>query len=128
MTDARQPAISHSEKTLYVNIRELIVAARRSVARGVDLAQVWTNFEIGRHIVEHEQQGEVRADYGKEVVKNLARRLMNEFGNGFSERNLAYMRTFYLLYQKRMPILQTPSAISSADKKLQTSSAKSPPF
>ena len=65
-------------------IRELICRARTTVARGVDLVQVHTNFEIGRRIVEQEQKGKHRAAYGKEVIKALAERLTGEFGNGFS--------------------------------------------
>jgi hypothetical protein len=61
-------------------------------------------------IVEQEQQGKGQAAYGKEVVKALAGRLTGEFGSGFSERNLAYMRTFYLLYWQRPSILQSALA------------------
>jgi hypothetical protein len=68
-------------------IRELIAGARTTVARGVDLVQVHTNFEIGRRIVEEEQRGEDRAAYGAEVVKALAERLTSEFGKGFSASN-----------------------------------------
>lgn len=121
-----------SQDTLYERIRELIVAARQTVARGVDLVQVRTNFEIGRHIIEHEQQGEQRAAYGKEVIKQLAEQLGREFGDGFSARNLASMRTFFLCYRERSPILQTLSANSIESSSpaempniLQTSSAKS---
>jgi len=88
-------------------IRELIAGARTTVARGVDLVQVHTNFEIGRRIVQEEHRGKDRAAYGKEVVKALADRLTGEFGKGFSISNLAYMRSFYLLYQDRNPILQS---------------------
>lgn len=90
-----------SEAALYEHIRELVINARRSVARGVDLVQVGTNFEIGRHIVEHEQQGDARADYGKKVVKHLAGKLSAEFGRGFSKSNLEYMRRFFLAYRER---------------------------
>lgn len=96
-----------AEMVLYERIRELIVAARKTVARGVDLVQVYTNYEIGRHIVEHEQQGEKRASYGKEVLKRLAERLTTEFGGGLSMTNLKHMRQFYLLYVNR--ISQTKS-------------------
>ena len=88
-------------------IRELIAGARTTVARGVDLVQVHTNFEIGRRIVQEEQRGKDRAAYGKEVIKALADRLTGEFGKGFSTSNLAYMRTFYLVYEDRSPIFQT---------------------
>ncbi len=81
-----------------------------SVVRGVDLIQVWTNCEIGRRIVEYEQRGTARAEYGKELLKELAARLTGEFGNGFSRSNLEYMRRFYLAYSERLPpISQTPS-------------------
>ncbi|MFZ4441698.1 MAG: DUF1016 N-terminal domain-containing protein [Syntrophales bacterium] len=66
-----------------------------------------TNFEIGRHIVAHEQQGEKRAAYGKEVLKMLAERLAAEFGGGFSMTNLKLMRQFYMLNDQR--ISQTAS-------------------
>ena len=86
------PALPKGGVTLYERIRELVLAARQTVARGVDLVQVHTNFEIGRHIVEHEQQGDTRAGYGKEIVQNLAERLTAEFGHGFSLSNLKLMR------------------------------------
>ncbi|MEI7833453.1 MAG: PDDEXK nuclease domain-containing protein [bacterium] len=91
---------------LYQRIRELVIAVRKRVARGVDLIQVSTNFEIGRYIFEHEQQGTERAAYGKTVLKKLASELTNEFGRGFSNSNLEYMRRFFLLYQDRDPISQ----------------------
>jgi predicted nuclease of restriction endonuclease-like (RecB) superfamily len=92
------------------SIRQLIANARTTVARGVDLLQVHTNFEIGRRIVEEEQRGENRAAYGKAVVKELAERLTSEFGSGFSKSNLEYMRRFYLAYAGRIPrIAQSPA-------------------
>ena len=59
-----------------------MLSARQSAARGVDLIQVYTNFEIGRRIVEEEQQGVNRAQYGKEIIRELAARLTREFGSG----------------------------------------------
>lgn len=90
-----------SYSTLFSNIRDLILHARQTVVRNVDTIQVLTNFEIGRRIVEHEQKGKHRAKYGKTVLKDLSLRLSKEFGKGFSERNLEYMRKFYLLYKNR---------------------------
>jgi len=105
-----------TETALYRRIRELIVAARKTVLRGVDLVQVRTNYEIGRHIVQHEQQGEKRASYGKEVLKRLAERLTTEFGGGFSITNLKHMRQFFVLYADRIsqtaPDLLSKNAIS----------------
>jgi predicted nuclease of restriction endonuclease-like (RecB) superfamily len=95
---------------LYDGIRGLVLSARQSAARGVDLLQVYTNYEIGRRIVEQEQQGADRAQYGRELLKELAARLTGEFGNGFSVSNLRYMRQFYLAYPERIaPIRQTVS-------------------
>ena len=95
---------------LYDGIRSLVLSARQSAARGVDLLQVYTNYEIGRRIVEQEQQGAGRAQYGKELLNELAARLAAEFGNGFSVSNLRYMRQFYLAYPERIaPIRQTVS-------------------
>jgi predicted nuclease of restriction endonuclease-like (RecB) superfamily len=103
---------SDNEAALYERIRELVVNARRTVARGVDLMQVHTNFEIGRHVVAHEQQGRTRAAYGKEVLRRLAEKLTAEFGRGFSKSNLEYMRRFFLAYQKRMSIAQSETGQS----------------
>jgi predicted nuclease of restriction endonuclease-like (RecB) superfamily len=83
-------------------IRELIAGARTTVARGVDLVQVHTNFEIGRRIIQEEQRGEDRAAYGEEVIRSLADRLTGEFGKGFSLSNLRSMRLFYLQDQGRI--------------------------
>ena len=94
-------------KAFFEDIRALIHSARATVARGVDLVQVYTNFEIGRRIVEQEQKGKGRADYGQEVMKELASRLTNEFGNGYSKSNLEYMRRFFLQYEARNQIAQS---------------------
>jgi hypothetical protein len=70
---------------LYDGIRLLVLSARQTVARGVNLLQVHTNYEIGRRIVQGEQGGADRAQYGKEIIKELAERLTSDFGNGFSK-------------------------------------------
>jgi len=112
-------------KTFFEDIRGLIHSARATVARGVDLVQVYTNFEIGRRIVEQEQKGKGRAAYGQEVIKALAARLTDEFGMGFSARNLASMKSFYLQYQERWSILQTASAKLASGPKSQAPSGQS---
>lgn len=96
--------------TLLADIRDLILSARRVAVRSVDTLQVLTSFEIGRRIVEHEQRGSSRAEYGKQVLRELAERLTAEFGRGFSRSNLEYMRKFFLTYRDRLPEKsQTPS-------------------
>jgi hypothetical protein len=112
-------------KTFIEDIRELVCLARTTVARGVDLVQVHTNFEIGRRIVEQEQLGKGRAVYGEEIIKALASRLTGEFGRGFSASNLAYMRSFYLFYQDRVSIFQSATGKLGSPKKLQSMTGKS---
>lgn len=79
-------------------VRLLIKEARQQVLRAVDRVQVRTCWEIGRHIVEFEQAGAARAEYGEKVIPRLAESLTNEFGKGFDARNLRNMRAFYLLF------------------------------
>ena len=64
------------------------------LAAAVDMVQVQTCWEIGRHIVEFEQGGEHRAAYGKKLLSSLAENLTREFGKGFDASNLRYMRCF----------------------------------
>jgi predicted nuclease of restriction endonuclease-like (RecB) superfamily len=100
-------------------VRDLIVGAHSTVARGVDLVQVHTNFEIGRRIIQEEQRGKDRAAYGKQVVGALAGRLTSEFGRGFSDTNLKLMRLFYLQNQNQNRIRQSPTDESKALAKSQ---------
>jgi hypothetical protein len=83
-------------------IRELIPGARATVARGMDLVQVHTNFEIGRRIAQEEQRDKGRAAFGDEIIKALADRLTGEFGKGFPFSNIKWMRLFYLRSQHRI--------------------------
>lgn len=83
---------------LYSKIAGLLQAARQNVMRAVNQTMVYTYFEIGRMIVEDEQQGKERAEYGKQVLKELSYKLTTEFGKGFSQDNLERMKRFYLTY------------------------------
>ncbi|MBA4417268.1 MAG: DUF1016 domain-containing protein [Syntrophus sp. (in: bacteria)] len=103
MKKSGSPETSDGIVNLLEQIRGLVLSARKTAAIAINSLQVITNFEIGRMIVEHEQQGAERAQYGKEVLKILSSRLMEEFGKGFSRSNLEYMRKFYLAYQERIP-------------------------
>lgn len=114
------------DELLFKEIRGLITAARNAVVRNVNAVQVITNFEIGRRIVEHEQKGEKRAEYGKTLLKGLSVRLTKEFGRGFSQSNIEYMRKFYLLYRDRFSkISRMPSAKLIEGQKGQTLSGQS---
>jgi hypothetical protein len=83
---------------LFERISTLIEQARRHVKTTVNLTEVYTKFHIGQYIVEDEQQGEYRAQYGKQVLKNLSVRLTNRFGGGWSVDTLEKCRTFFHVY------------------------------
>ncbi|PCJ22512.1 MAG: hypothetical protein COA97_13370 [Flavobacteriales bacterium] len=102
---------------LFKQAIELLHSARQQVVRQVNLTMVQTYFEIGQMIVEEEQQGQDRAEYGAGLLKGLSESLTNEFGKGFSIRNIEQMRKFYLAYS----ITQTLSADS--ENKTQAPSA-----
>lgn len=92
--------------TFYQKILELLNSARNSVVQVVNRTMVQTYFEIGKMIIEEEQGGNTRAEYGKQILKELSQKLTNEFGKGFSQRNIEQMRQFYHIYSKA----QTASA------------------
>ncbi|MBD2570532.1 PDDEXK nuclease domain-containing protein [Anabaena lutea] len=97
--------INEYENTL-TDLIELLESSRRAAARSVNAIMTATYWEIGRRIVELEQGGEKRAEYGASVIKRLSTDLTQRIGKGFSTRNLELMRLFYLEWQ----ISQTVSA------------------
>ena len=105
------PQRTEPEKTYLAVLNEVVAlmeASRRQVAGSINSIITTTYWEIGRQIVESEQEGESRAEYGKQLIERLAQDLTTRFGRGFSRRNLEQMRRFYLLW----PIPQTVSAES----------------
>ena len=86
---------------LYAGIRNILANARQRAYSAVNFAMVESYWLIGQQIVEHEQHGEARADYGKGLLKELAAKLSIEFGKGFDESNLRYMRLFYRCFPIR---------------------------
>jgi hypothetical protein len=88
-------------RPLLANLRGLIQDARKKILRSADVIQVQTCWEIGRHIVEFEQGGSDRAQYGKQLLPALAATLTEEFGKGFDVTNLRHMRGFYLAFPIR---------------------------
>jgi hypothetical protein len=91
--------------SLLGELGNLIRQARKTVQRAVDTAQVQTYWQIGRHIVEFEQEGARRAVYGKQLLATLAKVLSVEFGKGFDETNLRKMRLFYQAFPIRDALL-----------------------
>lgn len=114
--------IEKSDNQLYSKVAELIELARQKVASVVNLTMVHTYFEVGRMIVEDEQQGKERAEYGKAVLKDLSVRLTQKFGKGFSVDNLERMKKFYLVYS----IYETPSSKLKSAENLSTSIRQTP--
>ena len=88
------------KKDIYEEIKILLNSARNSITSTINSTMAKTYFLIGKRIVEEEQKGEKRAEYGEELIKNLSLRLTEEFGKGFSETNLKQMKSFYLIYGK----------------------------
>jgi len=105
---------------IFETVRALLQSARERVVRSVNATMVATYFEIGRVIVEYEQQGKEKAIYGAETLKQLSQRLNQEFGRGFSGDNLQNMRQFFLVYEK----YETVSRISQKDHLMEEKSQK----
>lgn len=103
------------------DISGVIDAARRSAARSVNFIMTAAYWLIGRRIVECEQRGEIRAEYGEALIERLAADLSARYGRGFSVRNVWQMKAFYSAW----PIPQTPSAESEKTGIVQTLSAES---
>lgn len=80
------------------DVKHIIDTARNNAVRSVDFCRVQMYWHIGQRIFEEEQQGKERADYGKYLIKGLARTLEPEYGSGFSVRQLEMCRQFYRLY------------------------------
>lgn len=80
---------------LYQTIHQILEDARNTVYRSANFTMVKAYWSIGKTIVEEEQNGEGRAEYGKELIKHLAKKLSSEHGKSFNERNLWYMKQFY---------------------------------
>lgn len=84
--------------SIILEIRELLENARKNVAQQVNTQLLTTYWNIGRIIVEYEQQNQHRADYGKQTLRELSKELTREFGKGFSVSNIQFMRRFYQSY------------------------------
>lgn len=98
---------------LFERISALIEESRKRVATAVNIAEVYTKYEIGRHIVEDEQEGKARAAYGKQVLPILSQKLTDKFGSGWSLETLKSARKFYSVYA---PQAIRSTALSKSDK------------
>lgn len=98
---------------LFERISALIEESRKRVATAVNIAEVYTKYEIGRHIVEDEQEGKARAAYGKQVLPILSQKLTDKFGSGWSLETLKSARKFYSVYA---PQAIRSTALTKSDK------------
>ena len=83
---------------IYSEIKETLLLSRNQAYSAVNFAMVQAYWQIGRIIVEHEQNGNARADYGKAILQELSSRLTKDFGKGFSVRTLQQMKKFYVMF------------------------------
>lgn len=90
--------IQNTYESLYNTVARIIVEAKTTVYRNTNTVLLKMYWEIGKLIIEEEQKGQIRAEYGKAVLKNLAKELALEFGKGFDESNLRNMRNYFLAF------------------------------
>jgi predicted nuclease of restriction endonuclease-like (RecB) superfamily len=96
---------------LFGKIADLLNESRKFVVKHINQTIVLTYFEVGRLIVEDEQQGKERAEYGKFVLKELSQKLTDEFGKGYSVYNLERMRNFYLVFKHRISASEKSASV-----------------
>jgi len=99
-------AIENRAVLLFDKIAQLIEQSRHRVVTAVNIAEVYTKYHIGQYIIEDEQDGKYRAQYGKQVLKNLSIRLTERFGKGWSVDTLENCRTFFHVYSKSETLLR----------------------
>jgi hypothetical protein len=81
-------------------VLEVLKNARKQAKLALNISMVYSYYEVGRIILEEEQNGEKRAEYGKAILKELSKRLTESLGKGFSVENLKLMRRFYMVYSQ----------------------------
>ena len=92
--------VPNNYQSLKEEIKALLTAGRQKAFASVNTILVQTYWHIGKYIVEFEQKGEAKAEYGKELLTRLSKDLTLEFGKGFSRSNLFQIRNFYLKFPK----------------------------
>ncbi|MDA8339882.1 MAG: DUF1016 N-terminal domain-containing protein [Nitrospiraceae bacterium] len=97
----KQPAKKHPYSTLITDLASLIEQGRKTAVRYVNTALVATYWLIGRRIVEYEQKGKVRAEYGEAILKRISEDLIKKFGKGFGFTQMKNIRQFYLSYPQK---------------------------
>ena len=93
-------------KGFYDKAREIVEQGKKYAYNGLNKVILATYWQLGKHIVEEEQNGQQRAEYGKQLIKHLATELVKDYGSSYNERNLNYFRLFYLQFND-LEILNT---------------------
>jgi hypothetical protein len=101
---------------LFVKISTLIESAKKNVVSSINTNIIYANYETGRYIVEYEQRGSFRAEYGKAILQKLSDKLTLHFGKGWSVENLTLCRKFYLVYSKNQNFVNTDYEIENNSK------------
>ena len=112
------------KKAYIAEIKQILREARNKAFTAVNYAMVEAYWLIGKRIVEEIQQGEHRANYGDQIIKNISKALTAEFGKGFSERSIRKYRQFYQMFPK-LSIRRLVIAISDKSAGSKTNSANS---
>ena len=86
-----------------LEIKQIVTQARQKAYAAINSAMVDAYWQMGKRIVEQEQFGKERADYGAQLLKSLSKELTAEFGKGFSVNSLYYFRQFYLAFPEKLP-------------------------
>ncbi|MDR0368447.1 MAG: DUF1016 N-terminal domain-containing protein [Bacteroidales bacterium] len=117
----KEKRIIKQENQFISELKKIIGSARKMTYSAINFAQVQQNWLIGQRIVEQEQNGKTRAEYGKHVIEIASKELTAEFGKGFSERNLWLFKKFYTMF----PELQISQPLTDQLSIPQTVSAES---
>ena len=123
--------LTKNMEDIYQKASALIDCSRNAIGSVANMLTVYTSFEIGKYILEEEQQGSDRAQYGSQIIDTLSKLLTEKYGKGFSPTNLAAMRKFYSVYKERdpqvelsrvgqLPLLQENGILQSEIAKLPT--------
>ena len=119
LTIDQKTELSKTNKECIERIRSILTSARNKALQTVNTAMISAYWHIGREIVEEEQRGNERADYGKQLLENLSKQLTAEFGQSLSARNLRHIRRFFLTYRERTPEIRN-TLCSKFSKKTKT--------
>lgn len=115
-TESEVTALTTNYEATLAEVVELLESARRAAARSVNAIMTATYWEIGRYIVEYDQAGQERAEYGTGLIKRLSLDLTAKFGRGFSRTNLEQMRRFYMEWQISQTLSGKSNDQQSSDK------------